>query len=258
MAPDSNPIPTTQISTTQLPITERPVVSLDAEELKWRQSMQAYSKLLEKGTPWLYDVGSWIFGGLIAFTVLIIGALITIGPVDLAIKISTVALALALPLDVTGLILLRLAQDLKPGQFEHEVSETFQEVGLSPDGVQIPSLTSLQAMRIRGTRIALGAAFGILTVSIILTLAGLGAALWHMAWWIAVAFVAMVTLCLLIATIAMSVAQPPVSAEEKRRRKAYSDEVVRQAKVRTRQEKANLRARQRQEQASAQQANRKR
>jgi MFS family permease len=237
---------------------QQPAVSLDAEELKWRQSMQAYSKLLEKGTPWLYDVGSWVFGGLIAFTVLIIGALITIGPVDLAIKVSTAALAFALPLDVTGLVLLRLAQDLKPGQFEQEVSETFQEAGLSPDGVQVPSLTSLQAMRIRGTRIALGAAFGILTVSIILTLAGLGAALWHMTWWIAIAFVAMVALCLLFVTIAMSVAQPPVSAEEKRRRKAYSDEVVRQAKVRTRQEKATLRARQKQEQASAQQANRKR
>lgn len=232
MASESDPLSTAQ----------QPVVSLDAEELKYHQSMKAYTRLLEKGTPWLFDVGSWIFGGLIAFTVLIIGALITVGPADLAVKISTAALALALPLDVTGLILLRLVQDMKPVRFEQEVSQTFQEVGLAPDdSQQIPSLTSLQALRIRGTQIALRYALGILTLSMVLTIAGLVATLWHMAWWIAVAFIAMVALCLCVAMLAMATAQPPVSAEEKQRRRTYRDELVRQAKARAQQEKAAAR-----------------
>ncbi|MDE3230263.1 MAG: hypothetical protein KGO05_10305 [Chloroflexota bacterium] len=221
--------------------TQQQEVSLAAAEAQYYQSMKAYSKLLEKGAPWLFDVGSWVFGGLIAFTILIMASLITVGPVDLAIKTATVALALALPLNVTGLVLLRLVQDIKPVRFEEEVSQTFQEVGLTPGEMQIPSLTTLQAMRVRGTRIALGFALGILTVSLLLTLVGLAATLWHMAWWIAVAFAAMVAISALLTLVAMAVSQPPVSAEEKRRRKQYRDELIRQAKERTREEKARAR-----------------
>ncbi len=213
-------------------------VSLEAAEAQYHQSMKAYSKLLEKGTPGLFDVGSWIFGGLIAFTLLIMASLITVGPVDLYIKVATASLALALPLDVTGLVLLRLVQDMKPVRFEQEVSQTFQEVGLTPDEMQIPSLSSLQALRIRGTQIALRYALGILTLSVVLTIAGMTATLWHMGWWIAIAFVAMVVISLLIALLAMAASQPPVSAEEEQRRRRYRDELVRQAKERSQQEKA--------------------
>lgn len=217
--------------------TQRQEVSLEAAEEQYRQSMQAYRKLLEKGTPWLFDVGSWIFGGLIAFTVLIMASLITVGPVDLFIKISITALALALPLDVTGLVLLRLVQDIQPVKFEEEVSHTFQEAGLMPDDLQVPSLTALQAMRIRGTQIALRYALGILTLSMILTVVGLTATLWHMSWWIGAAFVAMVLISLVVVMLAMAASQPPVSAEERKRRRAYRDELVRQAKERTKQAK---------------------
>lgn len=205
-------------------------VSLAAAEAQYHQSMKAYSRLLDKGTPWLFEVGSWIFGGLIAFTLLILSALITVGPVDLYIKSATAALALALPLDVTGLVLLRLVQDLKPVKFEEGVSQTFQEVGLTPDGMQIPSLTSLQALRIRGTRVALRFALAILAFSIVLTLAGITVALWHMAWWIGLAFLAMVVVNLVIVIVAMVASQPPVTPQERARRKAYRDELLRQAK----------------------------
>lgn len=225
--PESEPVLTTQ----------RLEVSLEAAEEQYRQSMQAYRKLLEKGIPWLFDVGAWIFGGLIAFTLLIMASLITVGPVDLFIKIATAALALALPLDVTGLILLRLVQDMKPGRFEETVSQTLQEAGLTPDELQVPSLTSLEAMRIRGTQVALRYALYIFSLSSVLTLAGMVATLWHMAWWIGVAFAAMVVISMVIALLAMTASQPPVSSEERRRRKAYRDELIRQAKERTRQEK---------------------
>lgn len=237
---ETDPIVTAQAAT-PAPVSSVPQISLDAEELKYHQSMQAYSKLLEKGTPWLFDVGSWVFGGLIAFTLLILSALITVGPVDLAIKVATAAFALALPLDVTGLVLLRLVQDMTPGNFEQEVAQTFQQVGLKTDDMQIPSLTSLQAMRIRGTQIALSFALGILVFSGVLTLVGISAAFWHMAWWIAAAFVAMVLVSFCIAMLAMTISQPPVSKAERQRRNQYRNEVVRQAKERARQEKAAAR-----------------
>ncbi len=225
--PESDPVLTTQ----------RQEVSLEAAEEQYRQSMQAYRKLVEKGTPWLFDVGTWIFGGLIAFTLLIMASLITVGPVDLFIKIATASLALALPLDVTGLVLLRLVQDMEPIRFEETVSQTFQEAGLTPDEMQVPSLTSLQAMRIRGTQVTLRYAVYILALSIVLTLAGMVATLWYMAWWIGVAFAAMVVFSVILAVLAMAASQPPVAPEEKRRRKAYRDELIRQAKERTKQEK---------------------
>lgn len=218
-------------------------VTLAAAEAQYHQSMRAYSKLLEKGTPWLFEVGSWIFGGLIAFTLLILSALITVGPVDLFVKSGTAALALALPLDVTGLVLLRLVQDLKPVKFEEGVTQTFQEVGLTPGDMQIPSLTALQAMRIRGTRVALRYALGILALSIVLTLAGITVTLWHMAWWIGGAFLGMIAVNLIIVLVAMLASQPPVTAQERAQRKAYRDELVRQAKEQKEQIKQALRRR---------------
>lgn len=215
--------------------------SLEAAAAQYRQSMVAYNKLLEKGTPWLFDVGSWVFGGLIAFTVLIMGALITIGPVDRPITVATVALALALPLDVTGLVLLRFTSDMKPVRFEQEIAQTFEEAGLTPGEEQIPSLTALQALRIRGAQVALRYAVGILTLSMILTVVGMTAALWHMAWWIGVAFAAMVVVSLAIVLIAMASIQPPVSAEERARRRRERDELIRQAKGRAQQEKTRAR-----------------
>ena len=47
------------------------------------QSARAFSgirNLAEKVTPWLIDVGSWIFGGLTAVNLVVISALITVGP----------------------------------------------------------------------------------------------------------------------------------------------------------------------------------
>ena len=211
-------------------------VSLAAAEALYTQSMKAVSKLMENIVPWLLDAGSWIFGGLIAFNLLVMASLITVGPVDLAIKISTAAFALALPLNVTGLVLLKLMQDLKPVGFEG-ITQAFQDVGLSPGENQIPSLTSLEALRKRGTRIVLSTTLGILALSGTLTLTGIMAALWHMAWWIAVAFLAMVLISLIISQVALVTSQPPVSAEEKAHRRRYRDELIRQAKERSRQAK---------------------
>ena len=44
------------------------------------QSMKALGTFGEKIKPWLFAFGNWIFGGLIAFNLIVVGALITVGP----------------------------------------------------------------------------------------------------------------------------------------------------------------------------------
>lgn len=216
-------------------------ISLTAPEEVYNQSSEriwqatpgevwnAFGKLVERITPWLVEFGSWLFGGLIAFTLLVMASLITVGPVDPAIMVATIAFALALPLNLTGLFLLRLVQDLKHVGFEEEAVQAFQEVGFTV-GEQVASPTALEALRKRRTRIVLGACLGILVLSVVLTLTGMIAALWHMAWWIGVAFFAMVLICLGIVILALVASQPPDSTEEREQRRRYREEMIRQAK----------------------------
>jgi len=212
-------------------------VSLAAAEVQYQQSLKAVGTVMENISPWLFEVGSWIFGGLIAFTLLVLASLLTVGPVDLAVKLSTVAFAMSLPLSVTGLVLLRLMRDLKPVHFDG-VAQVFQEAGLTPGAQQIPSVASLEALRQRGTRIVLSTTLGMLGLSSLLTITAMTAALWHMSWWIGVAFLATILISLVIIQVALATSQPPVSKEERTRRRRYREELIRQAKERSRQEKA--------------------
>jgi hypothetical protein len=58
----------------------------------------------------------------------------------------------------------------------------------------------------------------------------MAATLWHMAWWIAVAFLAMVLISLAIIIVAFAASQPPESAEEKERKRRYREEILRQVR----------------------------
>lgn len=190
---------------------------------------KAFGKLFERITPWLFEVGSWIFGGLIAFTVLVMAALFTIGPVDPAIMVATTAFALALPLNVTGLVLLKVMQDLKHVGFEEGLTQAFQEVGFTV-GEQVPSPKDLESRGKRRTLIVLGSSLGILTLSLLLTLTGMTAALWHMAWWIGVGFFAMIIISLTIVSVALVISQPLNSQEEKEQKRRYREDMIRQQK----------------------------
>src|SRR6266852_3175756 len=195
-----------------------------------KQNMKAFGKFVERITPWLFEVGSWSFGGLIAFTLLVVASLLTVGPVDPAIMVAMTAFALALPLDVAGLILLRLVQDLKRVGFEEEVVQVFQDVGFTV-GEQMASPTALESLRKRRTGIVLGDSLGILALSGLLTLTGMTAALWHMAWWIGVVFLAMVLISLAMVIVAIITIQPRGSQEEKEYKRRYREEMTRQAKA---------------------------
>jgi signal transduction histidine kinase len=205
-------------------------ISLAAPEEVYKQSMKAVGKLVERITPWLLDFGSWIFGGLIAFNLLVVAALITVGPVDPAITVSTAAFALALPLELAGLLLLRLDQDLKHVGFEEEVAQAFQEVGPNVRE-QVASRIALELWPKRRTRIVLLYALWILALSVVLTLTGMAAALWHMAWWIGVVFFAMVLISQGMVIVAIVTSQPPDSQEEQERKRRSREEMTKQAKA---------------------------
>src|SRR5580765_5650794 len=76
------------------------------------RTFRGLRNLAERTTPWLVDVGSWIFGGLIAVNLVVISALLTVGPVDAAVRFSVTLFACALPLNVAGIVVLRLTKDL--------------------------------------------------------------------------------------------------------------------------------------------------
>ena len=100
----------------------------------WTRTEAGLVKLVERITPWLLDLGNWIFGALIAFDLLILSALLTIGPVDTSVLIATGAVALALPPDIAVFLLLRLAADMKSVDLEEVATEAFVDVGFKVEG----------------------------------------------------------------------------------------------------------------------------
>jgi MFS family permease len=152
------------------------------------QTVEGFGKLVEQLTPWLLDFGSWIYGALIAFNLLLLASLLTVGPTDAATVVATAAIALALPPTVAGFFLLRLLEDIKKVRLEEVASAAFQGAGLSVDQVGPPDLESIAKER---TKIVLIYSYSILAWSVLLTVIGISAALWHMAWWVSVTFVLM-------------------------------------------------------------------
>jgi ABC-type multidrug transport system fused ATPase/permease subunit len=214
-------------------------ISLAASEAQNKQIMKAFGQLIERMAPWLLEFGSWIFGGMIAFTLLVLASLFTIGPVDPTIIVSTAAFAFSLPLNVTGLFLLRLVKDMKQVGFENEFAQAFQDVDFTVGG-QITSPKTLESQRKRRTVFFLAYSLGILALSVLLTLTGMIAVLWYMAWWIGVIFFVMVIISLVIVIVALVSSQPPETSEEKEQRRRYREELTRQAKEQKRRQREEL------------------
>ena len=176
--------------------------SIPAVDESWARTQAALGTVLESVTPWLLDLGNWIFGALIAFSLVILGALLTVGPVDRAVVIATAAFALALPPDVAGFVLLRLAADMKKVDLETLTTSAFVDAGFTPEQVgQAPDPKELERRR---TRTVLGFSYGMLTLTMLLSLVGVTATLWHMAWWIGIAFLAMVAVSMTVVGAALT------------------------------------------------------
>jgi hypothetical protein len=167
--------------------------------------------MIERITPWLLDLGSWIFGALIAFNLLILASLLTVGPVDRAVLVATAALALALPPDVAGFVLLRLLQDMKNLQLETAAFKSFEEAGFAIPAEDRPGPADIEAGRRRRTGLVLISGYSILAISFLLTIVGVTAALWHMAWWIGLAFLIVTVLSQVLVAWVITTS-PPTSA----------------------------------------------
>ena len=204
---------------------------LDLKEQS-KRSMKGLSNLVQRSTPWLFTLGSWIFGGLIAVDLVIVASLITVGPVDIAILISITAFAVALPLNVSGIFLLRLIKDLKDVGIEDVMLQAFKDASFPNIEAYFPPSQTRESLYGRSADIALCYSLGILALSIALTLAGLVAALWYMAWWISLIFVAMAVVCLLLVFVTLAHSVPPESDAEKALKKRYMEQRNQQRKGR--------------------------
>jgi len=158
--------------------------------------------LIERITPWLLDLGTWVFGGLIAFNLLILSALLTVGPVDTAVLIATAGVALALPPDVAGFMLLRLAAEMKRVDVEQLATEAFVEGGFHMEPIG-PVRPPAEIERWRA-RVILRFSYKLMALSVVITFIGVTAALWHMAWWIGAGFVGMAVAGQVIFLLAVS------------------------------------------------------
>jgi hypothetical protein len=205
----------------------QPEISPIDLEKQSRQSMQALSNLVARISPWLFAFGSWIFGGLIAFNLVVTASLFTIGPIHPAIMVSLTAFACALPLNVAGLFLLKLIQEMKDVNIDEQMLQAFQDAGF-PIEAYVPPSQERASLYKRRTKVALSYSTGILAFSVVLTLTGLVAVLWYMAWWVGVVFfaIAMLSPVLVIAVIVHSL--PPESEAEKELKRRFREQQTRQ------------------------------
>lgn len=174
-----------------------------------RQSLDAIGRLLDRTTPWLSEIGSWIFGGLVAVNLVVISSLLTVGPVDAAVRISVTVFACALPLNVAGIVVLRLTKDLMDFGVDELALQAFKESGFPEIDAYFPPATERSALLKRRASLALRYSLAIAALSAALTFTGVVAALWHMAWWIGSVLLAMVVLSAGLVLVVFAHAQPP-------------------------------------------------
>ena len=192
-------------------------------EKQSRQSMQAVGNLIARISSWLFAFGSWIFGGLIAFNLVVIASLFTIGPIQLAIMVSLTAFACALPLNVAGLFLLKLIQEMKDVNIDEQMLHAFQDASFPVEAYFPPSLERASLYK-RRTKVALSYSTGILVFSVVLTLTGLVAVLWYMAWWVGVVFFAIAILSQVLVIVVVVRSMPPESEAEKDLKRRFREQ----------------------------------
>jgi hypothetical protein len=168
------------------------------------RGLRGVHNLIESITPWLSEVGSWIFGGLIAVNLWVISSLIAVGPVDRAVLIAITALACALAMNVAGIVLLRLSKDVRDIALDELTLRAFQDAGFNDLEAHFPPPLERESRRKKQSNVTLLYALTIAAVSIALTTIGLIGAFWHMAWWIAVVFVVAVVASIALVAVAFA------------------------------------------------------
>src|SRR6266851_2128613 len=75
----------------------------------------------------LYDLGAWVFGGLIIAALMLLQDLIPLGSTDRATVVAGLAIAIALPFNLAGLGIIRYFNDVK--QTVEEARKTLAQNG---------------------------------------------------------------------------------------------------------------------------------
>jgi len=153
--------------------------------LAWMQKSQELTAKL------LYDLGGWIFGGLIIINLMLLQALISLGFIDLAILVAALAVVLAFPFNLAGLGIIRYFTALT--QTIEEARHALAHNG-NLDAETLIKLTRESTAFSPGKRQVMDSSVSLaLYLSVLLTVIGLGSALWHVSW--------AVTLFLLVAGV---------------------------------------------------------
>jgi len=198
-----------------MPADQHPKSTPPAVDEQSRRTFNGLRNLAERITPWLVDVGSWVFGGLIAVNLVVLSALITVGPIDVPIRTSTAALAAALPLNVAGIVLLRLIKDVNDVGLDSLTLRAFQDAGFPNIDAYFPSPGERAVQQARRSRVAILYATGIAALSIALTMTGMSAAMWHMGR--PIAFVLFAPATLSVAVVVVAIAHTLPRSDRKRR-----------------------------------------
>jgi hypothetical protein len=195
-----------------------------------KPSMKALAYLLERVASWLLAFGSWSFVGLIAFNLIVLSAIISIRPVDVATLIAITAFACALPLNVTGIFLLRLVKDMQDIGLEDLTFKAFQDAGFPDIEAYFPPFQQRQEQNRRRSRLSICYSLGILALTITITLTGFVAALWHVKSWIGVVLLATVILCTMLVIVVFAHSLSPESEAEKELKSRYREYRIQQGK----------------------------
>jgi hypothetical protein len=156
---------------------------------------QVSQNWMEKGqeitAKLLYDLGGWIFGGLIVVALMLLQDLISLGFADRATLIAGLAIAIALPFNLVGLGVIRYFNALN--QAVEEAKKVLTETpGLDVETLERLTLDSSAfpsgKHKIMDSTVSLS-----LYLSVFFTMIGLSSALWRISW--------AVTLIFLIAAI---------------------------------------------------------
>jgi hypothetical protein len=192
-----------------------------AEQVKQREEI--FGNVVEKLKPWLFEFGNWIFGGLLAFCLIVVGSILTVGPVNLAVLVSIATFACALPLNVSGLFLLKLIRDMNEVPFDDVMRQAFQDANIPNVEAYFPASEQKEALYKRRTNSGLRYLILLAALSATLTLFGMVAALWYMAWWVGVIFFLMVIASFFLVMNVLARWMPLETEAERELRQRYRD-----------------------------------
>src|SRR6185312_15201768 len=110
----------------------------------------------------------------------------------------------------------RLIKDVHDIDIDDLTLKAFQDAGFPHIEEYFPPAQAIAAARRKRLHVALGYAWGIAALSVVLTLAGTAAALWHMRWWIGTILLSMTGLgALLVVAVIWRSLPPATEAEQK-------------------------------------------